>query len=394
MMKAFPPPPESQVTLANWRTHPFSRWGVQHMREVIPTAPVERDPERHWRLPRRLRDFGSLVFERYRGRGRTTLQDFLVEAHVDGLLVLQHGEILAEVYRNGLTPTRNHLAFSVTKSITALTLGALVDEGRLDPAAPVTRYLPEAAGTGWGDATVRHLLDMQVSLDYDESYEDPQGLLAGLREAAGWSPARDPASPLDMRSFLLRFGRRPGPHGRRFRYLTPNSELLGWIGERAAGQPFATLVTRHLWQPMGAECSADLAVDRLGAPRTGGGLAATLRDLGRVTELVRCQGRAEGRQVLPAWWIDDILTGGDPACWAGTEFDYMLPGGEGNYRSQWYLADRRGTRFMAAGIHGQWLYGDRDRGVSIVKLASRPEASTEEASMDDVACFDAIAAAL
>ena len=49
---------------------------------------------------------------------------------------------------------------------------------------------------------------------------------------------------------------------------------------------------------------------------------------------------------------------------------------------------------MAAGIHGQWLWGDRDRGVSIVKLASRPEASVKDPSMTDLACFQAIAAAL
>jgi CubicO group peptidase (beta-lactamase class C family) len=394
MMDALPPPPERQVTLANWRTHPFSRWGIQHMREVIPTAPIERDPERHWPLPRRLRDLGGLAFERYGDGGRVTLAEWLAEAHVDGLLVLRHGEIVAEHYANGLTPTRNHLAFSVTKSVTALGLGLLVDAGRLDPDVPVTRYVPEVAGSGWGDATVRQVLDMQVELDYDEVYDDPRGLLGKLREAAGWSPPSDPHNPLDVRSFLPSFGRRPGPHGQRFRYLTPNSELLGWIGERAGGMPFATLLTRGLWQPMGAECSADIAVDRLGAPRTGGGMAATLRDFGRLTELVRCQGRAGDRQVLPAWWIDDILTQGDPAAWAGSEFDYMMPGNEGNYRSQWYLCDRRGTQFMAAGIHGQWLWGDRGRGVSIVKLASRPEASVKEPGMTDLAYFQAIAAAL
>ena len=70
---------------------------------------------------------------------------------------------------------------------------------------------------------------------------------------------------------------------------------------------------------------------------------------------------------------------------------FRLPDGEGNYRSQWYLSDRRGSLFMAAGIHGQWLYGDRDRGVSIVKLASHPGASAAEPAMDDLACFAAIA---
>ena len=392
MMDAFPPPPERQVTLANWRTPPCNAWSVQHMREILPTGAVERDPERHWRLPSRLRDLESLVFTTYDGRA-TTLHAWLDEAYVDGLLVMQHGEIVAETYRNGLLPTRNHMAFSVTKSITALALGALVDEGRLDPDAPIARYVPEVAGSGYADATVRQLLDMQISLDYDEDYLDSRSLLARLREAVGWAPPRDPANPPDVRSFLVTLGRREGPHGKRFRYLTPNSELLGWIGERAAGQSFVSLLTRHLWAPMGAECSADISLDRLGAARSGGGLAATLRDLGRVTETMRCQGRAEGRQVLPAWWIDDILTQGDPAAWTGGDFDYMLPPGA-CYRSQWYLSDRRGTQFMAAGIHGQWLWGDRDRGVSIVKLASRPQPSVKEPGMTDLACFQAIAAAL
>lgn len=383
----------TDITLANWLAHPNSIWGLQHMRQVVPSALIERDPERHWHLPYRLQDLTRVTFERYNNRGRATLAEWL-GAHVDGLLVLRQGTIVTEYYANGLTPTRTHMVFSVTKSVTGLVLGTLVAEGRLDPEAPVTRYVPELAESGFGEATVRHLLDMTTSLDYDEVYDDPQGKVVQMRESVGWKPPRDPADPLDMRRFLRSLGRRAGPHGRHFRYLTPNSELLGWIAERAGGQPFATLVTRALWQPMGAECSADISVDRLGLARSGGGLAATLRDLGRMVELVRCQGRAEGRQVLPAAWIDDIMTAGDPAAWAGSSFDYMWPGERAAYRSQWYLSDARGSQFAAAGIHGQWLWGDRDSGVCVVKLASRPEASVVDPGMDDMACFAAIAEAL
>ena len=386
--------PEGTITLANWLTPPHNRWGVQHAREVVPTAVVGRDPARYHHLPARRRavDLDGLEFATPDGTVRR-LDAWLTESHADGLLVLHDGAVVHERYFHGLTPTRPHLSFSVTKSVTGLLAGVVVGNGELDPDAPVLQYLPEAAGTGWADATVRDVLDMQTSLAYVEAYGDPEGHMARYRESVGWHPSRDPANPTDLRSFLLSIGRGDAPHGQRFRYLTPNCDLLGWILERAAGAPYAELLTELLWAPMGAECSADITVDRLGLARAGGGLSATLRDLGRLGDLVRTGGVADGRRVVPREWIDDILVGGNPAAWAGTEFDYMLPPG-GAYRSQWYLADPDGVRYMAAGIHGQWVWGDRQHGVVVVKLASRPLPSVAEVDVTEMACFAAIAAAV
>ena len=49
---------------------------------------------------------------------------------------------------------------------------------------------------------------------------------------------------------------------------------------------------------------------------------------------------------------------------------------------------------MAAGIHGQWIWGDRDAGVTIVKLASRPDPSVAAIDVIEMACFAAIAEAV
>ena len=57
-----------------------------------------------------------------------------------------------------------HIVFSVSKSITGAIAGILVDRGELDPDAPVTAYVPEAAGSAYADATVRHVLDMTVGI--------------------------------------------------------------------------------------------------------------------------------------------------------------------------------------------------------------------------------------
>ena len=386
--------PEGTITLANWLTAPHNRWGVQHAREVVPTARVGRHPDHHHRLPvRRSRiDLDALEFTTPDGTVRR-LDAWMTESHADGLLVLHDGAVVHERYFHGLTATRPHLSFSVTKSVTGLLAGVLVGTGDLDPDAPVLQYLPEASGTGWADATVRQVLDMQTSLAYVEAYGDPEGHMARYREAVGWHPPRDPSAPTDLRSFLLSIGRGDAPHGRRFRYLTPNCDLLGWILERAGDAPYAELLTELLWSPMGAECDADVTVDRMGLARAGGGLSATMRDLGRVGELVRLGGVADGRRVVPREWIDDILVGGDPSAWAGSDFDYMLPPGAA-YRSQWYLADADGVRYMAAGIHGQWVWGDRHHGVVVVKLASRPLPSMAEVDVAEMACFAAIAAAV
>ena len=71
-MDTFPAAPGRQVTLANWRTAPFNRWGINHMREVVPTAVVARDPERVWQLPTAIAEgLGQLTFTAGDGVERT-----------------------------------------------------------------------------------------------------------------------------------------------------------------------------------------------------------------------------------------------------------------------------------------------------------------------------------
>ena len=115
--------------------------------------------------------------------------------------------------------------------------------------------------------------------------------------------------------------------------------------------------------------------------------------MARLTEMVRNGGVADGRRIVPAAWIDDILTNGDPQAWQGNTFESMLPPG-GRYRSCWYLSDGRGSRTMAAGIHGQWLWFDRDREVTVVKFTSRPDASNDAHDVVEQAMFAALAAAV
>ena len=159
------------------------------------------------------------------------------------------------------------------------------------------------------------------------------------------------------------------PHGRDFDYISPNTDLLGWVIERAAGRRYADLMSELIWKPMGAACSAYITVDRLGAPRCAGGMCATVPDLARVGQLIVGGGTHAGREVIPAAWIDDITHNGDADAWAAGKFVDYFPSIL-HYRSKWYVERGPSPLLMGFGIHGQYLFVDRRRQLVIAKASS------------------------
>ncbi len=186
--------------------------------------------------------------------------------------------------------------------------------------------------------------------------------------------------------------RAPEPHGEVFRYLSPNSDLLGWLLERAAGQSFVELLSEYVWRPMGAEGAAVVTVDGAGAARTAGGLCVLPRDLARFGEMMRLGGAAGGREIIPARWVDDIRSGGDSAPWRRGDLHDLFP--EGRYRSQWYQTGKASGAFCAIGIHGQWLWIDPEREVVVAMVSAQPDPVSDAIDLTLIRGFDALAGAL
>ncbi len=380
------------VSLANWRQAPWNVWAFRHVSALIPVMQIAHDPARISALPEAARPLGDLSFTGPDGAGRTIAR-LLPETATDGFLVLHQGRIAFEWYGNGLGHGDPHIVFSVSKSITGILAGILVERGQLDPEAPVTRYVPEAAGSAYGDCTVRHVLDMTVGIDFAEDYLNASGAFARYRVATGWNPADTPALATDLHSFLVTLPRDASPHGARFHYVSPNSDMLGWILERAGGQPYARLLSELIWSRFGAEAGAYVTVDRAGAARSAGGICVTLRDLARFGEMVRNLGRVGDRQIVPRWWIEDILLNADRRAWlAEPSAAKFLPAGR--YRSQWYMIGNAGGAYCAVGIHGQWIYIDPAAEMVIAKLSSQKLPVDEAMDHLLLAAFDAIANAL
>ena len=360
MMDRFPSPVAAQVTLANWRNPPFARWAFQHVRELIPSADIANDPANVRPLPEAPLD----------GR-KLPLGDFLEATDTDGFVILHRGRLVFERYTNGMTPHTPHILMSVTKSMLGLLAGILAGRGLLDPEREVVDIIPELQKTGYAGATVRHLLDMRSGIAFEEDYLATSGPIVEYRKSTGWNPLGPGEEPSDLRSFYRTLTGRDGPHGGIFRYISPNTDLLGWVIERATGRRYADLMSELLWQPAGAERPGYITVDRLGAPRVAGGMCVTPRDLARVGLLIAENGRRGAQQVIPASWIDDLAANGDPAAWAAGTFAEYFGHAEMHYRAKWYVL--RGPRplLFGWGIHGQHLFVDRAAGLVIAKASSQ-----------------------
>ena len=369
-----PYPPERLVSLSNWQDPPFNRWGFQHVRDLIPTACIARG-ERSRALPRAERDLDGLKLQI--GRRRLGLERFLDETYTDGLLVLHRGRVVTERYANGMTPSTPHLLMSVSKSVTSAVCGALVGRGLLSPGDLLTAHIPELAGTSWEGCTVRHLLDMRAGTRFNEDYDDLAADVRVYEQIYQWRPKTRRHLPDDITAYFPTL-RNKTKHGGLFDYRSVLTDVLGWVLERAAGARLPELMSRELWQPMGAEFDAEITVDACGNAMADGGMSCTLRDLARFGQLLA----DGGGRVIPRAWIRDTLTpdADTVEAFASTADARELAAGS-YYRNKFWVVDPAGPIYMGSGINGQSVFVHGPSKVVIAKFSTWPVAWTEEFSI-------------
>ena len=371
-MQGFPPPPDKTITFHNgsFRSFPELRWAWSNIRQLVPTVNVWRGAGPASVLPREEHDIGASASITMDGRPMTFAR-MLEETYADGIAVLHRGKLIYERYFGALKPHKPHIAMSVTKSFTGTLAGILVAEGKIDPQAPITDYVPELKTSAFGDARVHETMDMTTGLEYTEVYTDKNSGVFGLRRANGMAPIEPGYEGATNIFDFLCAQKKQGEHGKAFAYKTVNSDVLAWICRRASGMTLSDLLSMRIWIPMGAEEDAHYHVDRIGTESGGGGLSTSLRDLARFGETIRNHGRFNGRQIVPSQVVEDIARGGDPAKFKPAGYT-TLPGA--SYRNQWWITHNAHGAYMARGVHGQGIYIDPKAEMVIARYASHPAA--------------------
>lgn len=369
MKKTFPLAPDQQVSLSNWRTPPFNRWAFNHVSELVPSAMISAHP-RADSLPVQPIDLSRFTV-RYE-QADWTLDQWLQQTYTDSLVVMKNGHIAYEYYAEGQSPSVPHIWMSVSKSVLGLMAGIMAEKYQIDLDSPLIKHMPELQGSAFEGATIRHALDMRVGIQFNEDYHARDGAIIEYRKSHLWDPTPVGEPQTDLRHFFSTLRTRDGEHGGRFHYVSPNTDLLGWLIERTTGERYADLLSDWLWKPINAERDAYITVDRMGAPRCAGGLCAVPRDMARVGRLLVAGGRVGNVQVVPKEWVDDILSFDGRQAWRGGDFFDLFDQADMHYRSKWYVKRADRPLVSGVGVFGQHVFVDPAADLVIAKCSSQP----------------------
>jgi CubicO group peptidase (beta-lactamase class C family) len=205
------------------------------------------------------------------------------------LMVLRHGQVIAEGWWEPYRRDEPHILYSLTKSFASTGIGLAIAEGKLSLDDTVMSFFPDDVPAAPGDnlkaMRVRDLLAMST------------GHHAAAIERFPYTSA-DVSQP---RAFLaLPVEHKPGTH---FVYNTPASHMLSEIVQKATGQTLQDYLTPRLFEPLGMRGVRWDKTPR-GVTLGGFGMSATTEDIARFGQMLLQKGRWNGKQVVPAAWVE------------------------------------------------------------------------------------------
>jgi CubicO group peptidase (beta-lactamase class C family) len=267
-------------------------------------------------------------------------------SQITSVLVARRGQIVHEQYfdtggRDALRNTR-----SATKTVTAMLVGAAISRGRLPGVKePVMRWFKDMAPFANPDPrkeaiTIEDFLTMSSLLECDDQNQFSRGNEERMYLVEDWVRF---TLDLPIKGFPPWMTKpADSPHGRAFSYCTAGSTTVGALLERATGQSLDRFAQETLFGPLGIK-GERWPHAPTGFAQGGGGLELRSRDLLALGELMRNKGQRDGKQVLPAAWVEAMMT-------AHARVDDSR--GDYGYLTWLPTLKAAGKTFAAAGMYG------------------------------------------
>lgn len=330
------------------------RTGYRSIEKIYKVTTVKRGPRVH-PLPKAAKQLSPSWT--YAGR-QWTVADYMSANRTSGVLVLKDGKIVLERYGLSRTPKDRWTSFSVAKSLTSTLVGAAIQDGKIKgPDALVTDYVPELKGSAYDGVTVKELLMMSSGVKWNEDYTDPKSDVA----QAGFTASEPGMDPLV--SYMRHLPRAAEP-GTKWHYDTGETDMVGIMVSNAVAEPLSKYLSEKIWRPYGMEQDAVWMVDASGKQERGGCcISMTLRDYGRVGQFILDGGQAQGRPIVPSWWLPQATA---------KEID----NGAAGYGYFWWI--RENGSYEAVGIFGQSITTFKDDRLVIVINSAWPVATSRE----------------
>lgn len=268
-------------------------------------------------------------------------------------IIIQNGKLLYEKYWDGYTPKTLSGSFSAAKSIISLLIGIALDEGKIKSLEePVSNYVPHFKNEGLDKVRIKDLLTMSSGTNYRESDLSYFSLNASAYYG-------------DDEAYLISKLKSQEPAGVNWQYRSADTQVLGFIVEKAFGQNISDLVSERFMKPMGAEADALWLLDGNKKHEKAfccfNGVA---HDYARFGQLVLNNGNWNGRQIVSESYIKAATT---PASYLKD------PNENGNpvdfYGYQYWMFQEQGHDVVAQnGLFGQYVFIIRDKNAVVVRL--------------------------
>jgi len=271
---------------------------------------------------------------------------YLADNNTVAFIIIKNDSIQYEKYFRSYDKESIVPSFSMAKSVTSILIGCAIDEDLIKSVEePITNYIPELSKNGFNKVKIKHLLQMTSGIKFNESYINPFGDAASFYYG------------LNLRKSISKMKLKTVP-GKKFEYVSGNTQLLGLVLERALkGKTVTAYLQEKLWTPLGMEYDASWSTDRKkdGLEKTFCCLNACARDFAKIGRLYKNKGNWNGKQIVSQQWVE-----------TSTKLD-TSEGSAQYYQCQWWLP-RPNEDFMAQGILGQYIYVNPTKDLIIVRL--------------------------
>lgn len=205
-------------------------------------------------------------------------------ANIHTLICLKDGEVICECAHPGYSVNTWHLSHSMSKTVTGIAVGMLVDDGKLDVEMRLCDIFPERAykDPNFDKITVKHLLTMSTGIKFSE---------AGSVTEAKWMDA----------FFASGCAFVPGTD---FAYNSMNSYILAAIVVRLSGKSLTEFLDERLFGPLHItnrfwEVSAE------GIEKGGWGLYLSCESWAKIGYMMLSGGTFEGKRIVSERWVEE-----------------------------------------------------------------------------------------
>lgn len=191
--------------------------------------------------------------------GGLSLNDYIQQVEVNGLIIIHKGKIVFEGYPR-MFPTDLHTHLILTQVFVSTSIAILEDRGLIDNSKPIDYYFETLKNSGWEGVPVIDILSMSSGID-------PPFLPDTVR----FGLIKDLVSAKSIR-----------PSGNKHQFSNVDAAILTLLVEKISGLNFRDFVEQEIWGKIGSEYSALLGIDTNGTSLSYSyGLSSTLRDLAR-----------------------------------------------------------------------------------------------------------------